>query len=257
MWKAVFASVSGTSHIEHGEPCQDASRLLIETIGEETFLIAACADGAGSASRADVGAQACVDAFVAVVRTAICAGRVSELIERREAEDWVLQTRNLILDKARQLAVAPRELASTLLGAVLAERFAVFVQIGDGAMIIAGTQGFQTVFWPQSGEYANTTHFATDEDYLQRLEFCVITKGIDEFAAFTDGLERLILRFDNRSVHQPFLTSMLKPLAAATDPQPLFDQLSQYLSSEKINGRTNDDKTLILATRLNGDRDAG
>jgi hypothetical protein len=73
---------------------------------------------------------------------------------------------------------------------------------------------------------------------------------IVDVACFTDGLERLALRFDTREVHGPFLSPMLSALRHHKNPDELFASLSEFLNSEKVNERTDDDKTLILATRI-------
>ena len=59
-------------------------------------------------------------------------------------------------------------------------------------------------------------------------------------------------RFDQQTSHLPFFDPMLKVLRQ-TNPdhcEVLNDQLVHFLSSSAINERTDDDKTLVLATRL-------
>ena len=62
MWKRISGSVQGTSHVQLGIPCQDYCAV---TISGET-LIAACADGAGSAEFSQFGSKAAVDRFMEV-----------------------------------------------------------------------------------------------------------------------------------------------------------------------------------------------
>ena len=62
MWKLVFGSVQGTSHLQSGLPCQDYCTGTIAG----TTLIAACADGAGSAELSQLGSKAAVDRFMEV-----------------------------------------------------------------------------------------------------------------------------------------------------------------------------------------------
>ena len=126
----------------------------------------------------------------------------------------------------------------------------MFMQIGDGAIVVRQGDGLVPVFWPQSGEYINTTNFLTDAESEEKLEFTEMTQ-VDELAIFTDGLERLLLRFDDKSVHQQALVPMLNYLSdAATEQiQQIESELAGFLDSAQVNSRTDDDKTLILATR--------
>ena len=135
---------------------------------------------------------------------------------------------------------------------IVAEREAVFLQIGDGAIVLSAGEGWKHVFWPQHGEFANTTNFVTSEDALEVMEFHKTTEPVAELALFTDGLENLVLHKANRTVHAPFFDSMFPSVRgsrATGEDAELSRALAQYLSTPKINDRTNDDKTLILATR--------
>jgi hypothetical protein len=57
MWKLLFQSVQGTAHERAGQPCQDSCLARLRRSGQGPVLILACADGAGSASHADLGAR--------------------------------------------------------------------------------------------------------------------------------------------------------------------------------------------------------
>jgi hypothetical protein len=67
---------------------------------------------------------------------------------------------------------------------------------------------------------------------------------------FTDGIERLALNFAAIEPHTPFFASMTEPVVKGEQVGfnvALSRQLAAYLSSDSINERTDDDKTLILA----------
>jgi hypothetical protein len=72
-------------------------------------------------------------------------------------------------------------------------------------------------------------------------------------ALFTDGLERLALRFDCRTPHIPFFDPLFRALRTASDLQSLNDGLRQFLASDSVQIRSDDDKTLILASRDGSD----
>ena len=67
-------------------------------------------------------------------------------------------------------------------------------------------------------------------------------------ALFTDGLQTLALDY-TRAAHSPFFAPMFAALSSETEPGGLLGPLSAFLESPAVNERTDDDKTLILATR--------
>ena len=104
-----------------------------------------------------------------------------------------------------------------------------------------------------TGEYINTTHFVTEPSSLDQFEFTLTANAIHELAVFTDGIEPLVLQYATNAVHSSFFNKMLPPVRALAQPgfdTTLSDQLSTYLSSPVICSRTDDDKTLLLASRL-------
>lgn len=211
-----------------------------------------CSDGAGSAEHSEQGAMIVCDKFIEIAARELATKNLGPESCRDKVLEWCEEIRNELKAEAALLGVPVRELACTFLAAVIAETYALFIQIGDGAMVISSDEGFQTVFWPQSGEYANTTNFLTDDRYAKALEICLKRETIHEFAAFTDGLERLILRFADQTVHGQFLSPLMRAIRSSIDIEPYFEHLRMFLRSDGINHRTNDDKTLILASRVPG-----
>ena len=68
---------------------------------------------------------------------------------------------------------------------------------------------------------------------------------------FSDGLERLVLDMKGRTVHSPSLRPIFGWLAG-TAPSTTGEAsavLMAYLDSANVNRRTDDDKTLVMATR--------
>jgi hypothetical protein len=143
------------------------------------------------------------------------------------------------------------DFACTFLGVAASETETVFVQIGDGAIVYSCEPDvFRLFAVPQQGEYANTTNFVTDKNASENLQFQYFENRIEELAIFTDGLQRLAIDFQSKQPHQPFFRSMLAPLRVKHPATNLEEKLSAFLNSPKINERTDDDKTLILASRF-------
>src|SRR5262249_51044050 len=82
-WKILCGTASGTSHLRVGEPCQDYAHCRSFTVGDTPILVAACADGAGSASHAEVGARLACLGFLRAASVHLEAGlRVPDVTEQ-------------------------------------------------------------------------------------------------------------------------------------------------------------------------------
>jgi Protein phosphatase 2C len=255
MWKYGFTSVAGTFHLKSSTPCQDAGRVeVVVDAGGAEVLLAVASDGAGSATLAQIGSTLACNLFVDEVKSHIEGGNTRTLLSDNFIVDWVGKFRRTAAGWSRADSARIQDFACTLLAAVVWHDRAIYFQIGDGAIVESRRDEpdrYTVVCWPQQGEYANMTNFLTDADAAQKVVREARSGVIDEVAIFTDGIQRLALDYGARSAHAPFFA----PLFAWLRPRPggysreLSDSLAVYLNSEKINARTDDDKTLILATR--------
>ena len=248
-WKFLYASATGTSHDRRKEPCQDYSHGQILGIGDSTILVVVCADGAGSASRAEVGSKLACLAFLHAACKALEQNLLVADITARHIQDWYEQSRRRISLEACVTNGNLRDFACTLLTAIVSDESTVFSQIGDGVIVTRGPSGLEAVFWPQNGEYANTTYFLTDATFAERLEIRTVNGRVDELALLTDGLQPLALHYASRTVHSPFFDPMFQAVRKASRAEDLEKPLQQFLQSRPVNDRTDDDKTLLLATR--------
>ena len=255
MWKYGSASVAGTLHLKSSTRCQDASRAeVVLDAGGSEVLIAAVSDGAGSAALAQLGSSLACDLFVDDVKSHIEGGSANAISSDNFFAELVGKFRRLATGWSRAESTRMQDFACTLLAAVVWNDRAVYFQIGDGAIVESRRDEpdrYTVVCWPQQGEYANTTNFLTDTDAAEKVFREVKSAAIDEIAIFTDGIQRLALDYRARSAHAPFfapLFAWLRPHGGGYSRE-LSDSLTVYLNSEKINARTDDDKTLILATR--------
>jgi hypothetical protein len=216
------------------------------------FLVALVSDGAGSAQFGEVGSEIACEAggkmLLEIIEksgeAALAADIATKLLDVvRTQIDAAAQSRN----------VTSRALACTLLGTVVGPTRALYFQVGDGAMVSREGEALAPVFWPESGEYANMTYFVTDAEAAGHLRVDV-RDAPDEVSLFSDGIQRLALVFATETAHEPFFEPMFKALRASSDEQTdsLCTALQRFLSSDSINERTDDDKTLILATRSAG-----
>jgi len=255
-WKYGSASAAGTLHLKSSTLCQDASRAeVVLDAGGNEVLVAAVSDGAGSAALAHLGSGLACDLFVDDVKSHIEGGSASAISSENFFTDWVGKFRRLVTGWSRAETTRMQDYACTLLAAVVWPDRAVYIQIGDGAIIESRRDEpdrYAVVCWPQQGEYANTTNFLTDTDAAEKVFREVRSGAVDEVAIFTDGIQRLALDYRARSAHAPFFAPLFAWLRSRPDghSRELSDSLAVYLNSEKINSRTDDDKTLVLATRM-------
>lgn len=216
--------------------------------GDEMVLIIACADGAGSAELSADGARIACEQFFDVARHALDERRSLDGVDRDILLGWYRLAQREIADEADRRAVPVRQLACTLLTALVGEHRTVFAQVGDGCIVYLEGERYECAFWPQIGEYANTTNFLTQVNLDASFEF-IEKPRIDEVAAFSDGLQRLALSFTGKAVHQPFFGPVFATLRSEPADE-LAAPLRKFLSSPAVTERTDDDKTLVLATRL-------
>ena len=253
-WRYAYASVAGTSHEKTGSPCQDAgSCRVVEASGGGPVLLAMASDGAGSARRSEEGARLAVALFLDDFGAA-CRERGIAAIDRAFVLAWLTKLRRRIAARAARTGSRSSDFACTALAAVIADDRALFFQIGDGAIVVSGRRGradYEWVFWPQHGEFANTTNFVTQRDAANALEIEIRPGPIEEVALFTDGIERLVLDLKGKTAHAPFFRPLFRWLAGTKPPakDEASPSLMQYLGSKQVCDRTDDDKTLIMATR--------
>jgi hypothetical protein len=247
-WTWATARCQGTSHIRDGTPCQDALRCIV--VGQQNdVLVAVVSDGAGSASFGGRGSTIISRTISEHARAYFSTTDILPSDER--VWSWVDIARDCIGRAAKASSSELREYAATLVGVLATASDAVIMHVGDGAAVLRIDGSWGVPSWPASGEYASTTYFVTDEPAPQ-LRITRVAARADAVAVFSDGIERLALQFRERSAHTPFFEGMFKPLWASKEKGKdtrLSADLKRYLDGEAVNSRTDDDKSLILATR--------
>lgn len=253
-WRIAAASAIGSSHLKVGTPCQDAHAVWQ---GEDRdglpVLAAVVSDGAGSASRAEIGSAQAAQAILRCMQDGISQGRKVGEVSESDARAWMGLVQECLQRVADEDNEPLRSYACTLLAVLAGEDACLVIQLGDGAVVMSDDDDNWTyVHWPQHGEYANTTRFMSDPDATEQAMIASISHRVDEFAVFSDGIEHLVLNTATTEVYAPFFDRMLQPVRKVAEPglnETLSMGLEKYLSSPTINDRTSDDKTLILATR--------
>lgn len=247
-WRIVAASAAGTSHTATGGECQDSCFASIESASDKApLLYMFVADGAGSAMRGGKGAELAIEAAAEFFTKQYFLPEFT--LHEALAVDCMLMVRRAIDDHAEKEGLRARDYACTFLGLLSFSQSTLVIQIGDGGVVIDIGDGFHVPIEPMSGEYANMTYFATDNDAIDILQVRCFSKKILKAALFSDGIQRLALNLATNTAHEPFFAPFFNTLSKATIEQE--DQLqlalTQFLNSEAVNERTDDDKTLALA----------
>ena len=212
----------------------------------------AVSDGAGSANKSDVGSALAIEHFLRWFSEAATEKPDLSSINRAFVDQWFEDLRSVIGVRAAADETAISAYACTMLGAVLGNSVSAYVQIGDGAIVVSAEEPrqYNWIFWPQHGEFANSTFFVTQDGAETVLQF-ETGPAVDEVAVFSDGIERLVLDMSAKTVHSPAFEPIFEWLAR-TEPDRSREQsvaLAAYLGSDHVNRRTDDDKTLVMATR--------
>jgi hypothetical protein len=248
LWRHAAGQSTGSAHERLQKPCQD--RFRCGTVDQHATLIAVVADGAGTAEHAHVGAEIAVDTMWNVAQLGVKAGRRDLDAVFREG---AALARQRILEAAAERQAGVRDLACTLLAVAIAPLGGAAFQLGDGAIVTTERDAqWRCVFWPQKGEYANSTSFLSDENALEKAEVRRLGDDILDVALFSDGLEQLAIHFASRSAHAPFFRGMFAPLWAlggAGESVSLSRDVNTLLASALVRARTDDDATLVMATR--------
>lgn len=258
-WRYAFASVIGTSHVRSGSPCQDASAGEVVSPAGASVFLGVVSDGAGSAPLSQIGARTACRVWRDASEAALATGSGVAALDRGFALATLERFQHTLARIARRAGRPLRDFACTLLFAALDEEHAAFAQVGDGAIVVARAENggapaearYEWVFWPQHGEYVNQTRFATETDAAERLAFESLAVPIDELALFSDGLETLVLDTRRKLAHGRFFEPMFQAVRRAQPgrSEALCRSLERFLASRAVEGRTDDDKSLILASR--------
>ena len=285
-WKAIARSATGTSHRKQKMPCQDYGDYKMI----DDAIVGVVADGAGSAKHSDIGAKLAVNTVLEVISksdistiTELCNGdRVSEVEKPKTLLQKSLgllsknnKNCNIVSDSNQKLQLffsnivkqvstvltkqaikddySIDDLACTLLIVITTSSGLAAMQIGDGFITVRDPEKLpQLLFTPDKGEYINETTFVTSTNALKDMKV-KIQLGQPEFiCASTDGLERLAIRLSDWTPFAPFFQP-LEQYLRETENLDSDKYLEDFLNSERLNARTDDDKTLFLCIHERSD----
>jgi serine/threonine protein phosphatase PrpC len=245
-WSIVGAAVIGTSHANRGIPCQDSFRIWC---GSHGIAVIAVADGAGSARHSNLGSAEAAELAIGAlrahfIRRPVTRPNIYEAIKRA-----FITVRSELEIYADVREIPLETLATTLTVAVLMPDCLAVAQTGDGLIVGVNNLGqIKAATRPQGGEYANETFFITAADGVVP-RYAEVYTPVSALAVLTDGLLSVATNYQDHQPHHGFFEPMFTALSQSDDPEALEQQLAAFLQSDRVNARTDDDKTLVLAVR--------
>jgi hypothetical protein len=253
-WLVTAASQAGMTHVGRGEPCADA--FAIGEIG--AVLVLALADGAGSARFGGQAARFAVQEAVRVSRALYPNGS-----EEREPCEFLREVfRGTLAGLLHQISAWRDALAeplrlsdyhTTLLLAVVSDSHLLVGNIGDGWLIARGGDGIaRAVAPPPRGEYCNETFFLTSEHAIEDAVCEAVSSGdLDAIALLSDGTSWFAVDLEARQPGQALFDNLFRFAADREIPvERKNEDLADFLASDLVCRKTDDDTTLMLAVRM-------
>ncbi|MEI8321267.1 MAG: PP2C family serine/threonine-protein phosphatase [Alphaproteobacteria bacterium] len=240
VWIVGGDSVQGSMHRFAGTPCQDANQYKVQ--GDTLF--ACVADGAGTAQLSQIGSHFVTETFIQ-----LCTEKWGDAVDSPELATAKLRAlmqelQDRLLGHAHHIQIPLKNIETTFLGCVVTPDYAVAAQVGDG-FLVAKTEGdFDLMLWEDHKEFINETHFITEENYDLRL---AVVQGPRFLALGTDGISGLSIDARLKQGFKGFFSSFEEYLLTRPSQEKIHQELKNFLSSDRVNAKTEDDKTLLIA----------
>ena len=232
------ASVRGPDHEREGLPCQDA---WARGATEETTAVCLC-DGAGTASHAEIGAGVVASAVVSALRGATPGQGLHEAVLGA-----CHAGRRALLQEAEARALAPHDLACTLVVVVARGSQVAVAHIGDGAVVGRRSGEVFVLSPPDGGEYAGETWFISSPSWEERLRLA-LHDDVDAFCAFTDGCQAAsLVKGPEVTPFAPFCDPLFDFAGEVADADAAGDEVRDLLDAAPLRRSSGDDKTLAVA----------
>ncbi len=255
MFKEFHYQVRGHGHLREGTPVQDRTKYLSRG-GVQVLCLA---DGAGSASHSEFGAQAVVDEACAMLVDRFAEFATSDDGARVKVEllDQLVSKLN---DVANRHGVEPDDLASTFLCVAVSGEGFLGAHVGDGVVGYMKNGELKVISAPDNSEFANQTTFVTSGRALESMRlFRGSLDGVAGFILMSDGTGESL--FDARTGE---LAGACAKLIAAVGAAPAdLSKTSKYtkrlrrMMDLKIRNATKDDCSIGILGRDVGTRSDG
>ncbi|HVF11479.1 MAG TPA: PP2C family serine/threonine-protein phosphatase [Actinomycetota bacterium] len=237
--RVITASVVGSAHITASLPCQDA----VEWFADDEYVHVAVADGLGSAEFSAEGAAAAVKAAVNSMRENASDSKDMAMV----CFEAIAQARAAVNAECEQQGCEPRDMACTLIIAILHEGTLATSHIGDGGAVALTMTGTVMASYPGDSEYVNEVDHLCMDSFVNHIR-TAMTPDVVAFAVFTDGIQRAVLRKEQGFVH-PY-EGFFEPIFDWASNGGNKEELVRLLQGKKLNDVSDDDKTLAVVATI-------
>lgn len=227
-WKIAACAEQGSSHKSRGVPCQDK----VGFYADDSIVITALADGAGSYTYAELGAEITIKTAINVFKDSF--DQIISCDDAYEARCIILDAIvDAIKEKATELQVQDIiEFSATLLITAVKDGQYLVFHVGDGVIAYVKNNVINVASKPVNGEYANQTFFCTCPEPYENAD--IIKGPVDDIMAFilmSDGVEASFYDFKTETLSQDLIRiprwTVLYP--AETMEESLRDALVSYI----------------------------
>ena len=233
-------------------PCQDYTEFIRLNNGE--IVIGAVSDGGGIYKYSDVGSKLAVETALNSLQLWSNSLKKEDKLSRKRLKylakkvfaTTLKKVKEAFNEKARKMSCSPKDFSCTLLVVVATPNWLAAMQIGDGFIVVRQPESkYQLLFHPSKGEYFNETTFVTSSSAERKMQVKTLFGKQQFIFAASDGLEKIAINLKNWQPHPPFFYDFEKALETRTENE---EKLSteDWLKSEDVNERTDDDKTILL-----------
>lgn len=248
MFNEFHYQVRGRGHEQDGTRGQDRTAYL----SLRGIQVLCLADGAGSATHSEYGAQAVVEEGCAIL-----AEKFADLVTSHDAEqssrEILGRLRGRLDQVAAKLDCSLADLASTFLAvAVSADRFIV-VHIGDGVIGYIKHGDTRVISAPDNDEFANQTTFVTSPNApsATRLSRGSLD-GVTGFIQMSDGASASLYDYRAKTL-APACAKLIESVGSVRNTQarnPEYRKRLRRLVDTRLRQATKDDCSIgILARR--------
>lgn len=247
MFNEFHHHVRGRGHELDGTPGQDRTQYRSRG-GVQAICLA---DGAGSASHAELGAQAAVEEGCAVL-----VERFGDLAASTDADRTRIELVDRLLSRVVNLAdrrgLAPADFASTFLGVAVSGDHFLGAHIGDGVIGYLKDGVLKVISAPDNSEFVNQTTFLTSPNAAQSMRlFRGSLDGVDGFILMSDGAGDSL--FDARSRELASACSKIIATVGSAPPRRnrhlKHSKQLQKLIDLKLRSATKDDCSIAVLGR--------
>ena len=255
-------SVVGTGHKKLNSPLQDAFAIKYDQANEIYVIVVS--DGAGSAVKADIGAQACVknlsEAFMQLA-ISLMRNELSASVVREKIAYAIMEHRNYLDATGHEL----KQFHHTMSGVIVTPQGGLLVYIGDSPIVlieknqqlsvaevaetkidflnhVETNQSLHTC--SGDSEYSNQTHFLTQANWQENLKIERIMKdSILGVILMSDGAASGYIDNQTQKLHMPLINMTFDSWSQSGSKRS--DTIYNVLTHKDLDRITADDKTCV------------